>query len=104
MACEETEFKISEMIGKNVLSIDDIVIGNMLGQKGTKPSNGVPPIRYSAIRKCLEKVAIAAKKNNARVCCPKFGAGLAGGSWDKIEELIKETLCNEDIEVRVYEI
>ena len=83
---------------------EDLVIGNMLGQKGVKKSAGAPPIRYSAIRKCLKRVAMAAKKNNACVCCPKFGADRAGGSWDKIEEIIIETLCEEDIEVTVYEL
>jgi len=82
----------------------DIVVGNMIGQKGIKTVGGVPPIRYGAIRKCLERVAEAAVRNNASVHGPKFGAGLAGGSWDEIERLIEETICARDIEVTIYEL
>lgn len=81
---------------------DDIAVINMIGQSDIKNKNGVPPIRYSAIEKCLVKVAELAKKNNASVHAPKFGADLAGGKWEKIEELIIEQLCAKDIEVTVY--
>jgi len=80
----------------------NITVGNMIGQRGTGFSNGVP-IRYNAIDKCLKTVLEMAKKNNASIHCPKFGAGLAGGDWNKIEEMIKKNLCEQDIEVIVYE-
>lgn len=83
---------------------DDIVVCNMIGQRDTKPRNGVTPIRYSAISKCLEKIAVATLRNNASIHCPRFGSGLAGGSWDIIETLIKEHLCDQDIQVTVYDI
>jgi O-acetyl-ADP-ribose deacetylase (regulator of RNase III) len=81
---------------------DDIVVCNMIGQKGIKTVGKVPPIRYGAIAKCLEKVMIAAKRNDATVHAPKFGSDLAGGSWEKIEELIIEHLSEHDIQVTVY--
>lgn len=83
---------------------DDIVVCNMVGQHKTRTVGKVPPIRYGAIAKCLEKIMIAAKKNNASVHACRFGAGLAGGKWGKIEELIIEHLSSHDIQVTVYDL
>jgi O-acetyl-ADP-ribose deacetylase (regulator of RNase III) len=85
---------------------DDIVVCNMIGQHKIKSMKGkLPPIRYGAMAKCLEMVMVAAKKNDASVHCPyKMGSDLAGGSWDKIEALIIEHLCEHDIQVTVYDI
>ena len=80
----------------------DIVVVNMIGQKGIGSHGGVSPIRYEAIEECLEKVAKAAIFNKASVHAPKFGAGLAGGNWTKIEEIIIAKLCSQDINVTVY--
>jgi O-acetyl-ADP-ribose deacetylase (regulator of RNase III) len=81
---------------------DDIVVCNMIGQKNIRKKNGLPPIRYSAIRKCLEKVAEAAIMNKASVHAPKFGSALAGGSWDQIEALIEECLIDKGVNVTIY--
>ena len=83
---------------------DDVVVGNMIGQHGTKTQNKVPPIRYGAIAKCLEKVGTAAVRNKASIHCPRFGSALAGGSWNRIEELINTHLCSKDISVTVYSL
>ena len=83
---------------------DDIVIGNMIGQEGIKRKGGTPPIRYSAIVECFEKVKKAALSNEASVHAPKFGSDRAGGSWDIIEGHIKDILCENDIEVTIYEL
>jgi O-acetyl-ADP-ribose deacetylase (regulator of RNase III) len=82
----------------------DIVVGNMIGQHGIYPQNRKPPIRYSAIEKCLDKVGVAAQSNKAHVIAPKFGAGLAGGKWDFIEQLIIKYVCSRDIPVTIYTI
>lgn len=35
---------------------DDIYVANMIGQQGIyKNTNGLPPIRYEAVRQCLKK-------------------------------------------------
>jgi hypothetical protein len=81
---------------------DDIVIGNMVGQKGIA-RRGAPPIRYPAIVKCLEKVRDAAVKNKASVHAPKFGSDRAGGKWDIIEGHIRDILCKSNISVTIYE-
>lgn len=90
---------------------DDVVVCNMIGQRGVAPQNGEPPIRYAAIEACLEKVRekIEAVKQAApetvmSVHCPKFGAGLAGGEWKTIESLLRKEMVENGISVTVYEL
>ena len=33
---------------------------------------------------------------------PKIGCGLAGGDWNRVENIIKNTFINSNIEVYVY--
>jgi len=85
----------------------DIAVINMIGQKGIMKYmnvNGAPPIRYDAIQLCLEKISKLAKKYNATIHAPRFGAGLAGGDWNKIEKAIIDTLSNNNIEVFIYDL
>lgn len=80
-----------------------IWVVNMIAQRGIRTVDGIPPVRYDAIKKCLGTVARKAKELDASVHAPMFGAGLAGGDWDKIETIIKDALCSEGIDVTVYE-
>jgi len=75
----------------------------MIGQQGMKTgSNGVP-IRYKAVKECLEKLAKEAEILNASIHMPRIGCGLAGGKWDKIEPLIQETLIKNNIPTIIYD-
>ncbi|HEX7868788.1 MAG TPA: Appr-1-p processing protein [Chryseobacterium sp.] len=83
---------------------DDIWVCNMIGQHKTiSSSKGIPPIRYEAVEKCLEKVSIEALKINASIHMPRIGCGLAGGKWEEIESIITKTLLRDDVEVYVYD-
>ena len=83
----------------------DIWVANMIGQHHIyKDENGNPPIRYEAVKKALQQVANFALENNAKVQMPRIGCGLAGGSWDKIEAIINETLLEKNIEVFVCDL
>ena len=42
--------------------------------------------------------------NKATVHMPRIGCGLAGGTWDKIEPLINESLVKNEIETYVYDL
>lgn len=83
-------------------------VANMIGQNGVGSSrNGIPPIRYDAINNCLIRVAnwcLEQKENGKTVSihAPKFGAGLAGGEWSRIEKLIEEQLIENNIEKVSY--
>lgn len=79
----------------------DIRVANMIAQHDIRFRNGVPPIRYDALRICLRKVAKYAKDKNASIHLPYLmGAGLAGGDWNKIEEIIREEMS--DVSVTIY--
>ena len=85
---------------------DTITVANLIGQHGVarKGSRGEPPIRYLALRQGLEKVATFALAQGASVHMPRIGCGLAGGTWDKIEPLIHESLLLRNIPVFVYDL
>ena len=89
---------------------DDLWVINMIGQSGVGQGGGGPPIRYKAIRNALEQVADIAQDPAYRgpfkavsIHAPRFGAGLAGGDWNTIEEIINETLVAAGLEVTVYD-
>lgn len=87
----------------------DITVINMVAQHNIYPiqdSNGVivQPIRYEALRECLEQVMYQAKLNDASVHMPMIGAGLAGGDWNIIEQIINETLIAYDVNTTVYQL
>ncbi len=79
-------------------------IANLIGQhKINKDESGNAPIRYEAVQSGLYKVAQFAFEKKATVHMPRIGCGLAGGSWDRIEPLIKESLSANGISVTVYD-
>lgn len=88
----------------------DVYVINMIAQHGVKPTFitypnavvAIPPIRYGALLECLKKVAVHAKTLNATIHAPKFGAGLSGGDWGKIEQIIYEALS--DVDVTIYDL
>jgi O-acetyl-ADP-ribose deacetylase (regulator of RNase III) len=79
-------------------------VANLIGQhKIYKDKSGNVPIRYEWVLAGLEKVGQFAEENTATVHMPRIGCGLAGGTWDKIEPLINETLTAKNIGVTVYD-
>lgn len=83
---------------------DDLWIANIIGQHQlTEDKYGNPPIRYDAVLSGLNKVGEFSLKNEATAHMPRIGCGLAGGSWDRIEPLIVESLTVRCIETFVYD-
>lgn len=80
----------------------DIWVANLIGQHKIRPIDGVPPVRYDAIRKGLRQVARLADDYQASIHMPRIGCGLAGGQWSIVEEIIAETLSAH--EVFVYDL
>lgn len=79
----------------------NITIADMIGQEGVGFKDGVP-IRYDGLFQAMKTVSDVAQLTKARIICPKFGAGLAGGRWPIIEAMIKELWIKKDIDVTVY--
>ena len=87
----------------DILAVDeDVYVANMIGQHRTGyDKDGNPPIRYDAVKTALEAVNAVAEKRNATLHMPRIGCGLAGGEWERIEEIIKEVVT---VDVTVYDL
>jgi O-acetyl-ADP-ribose deacetylase (regulator of RNase III) len=79
-------------------------VANMIGQRHIKPINDAPPVRYDALRMGLSRVAQFAREQKATVHVPRIGCGLAGGTWEKVEPIILETLVSAGVDVFVYDL
>ena len=63
----------------------------------------MPPIRYEALKKSLiSLVKDLQNLEDVTIHMPKIGCGLAGGSWDKVEEIINSTLIKQGYPCYVY--
>ena len=54
-------------------------------------------VDYRAVRSCMAQ--IAKEFPDERIGLPKIGAGLAGGDWDKIKNIIEEELKDMDVTI-----
>mgnify|MGYP003440551800 CR=1 FL=1 len=80
----------------------DIWVANVIGQHDMYPIDGIPPIRYNALRAGLRRVGRFAAEINASIHAPRIGCGLAGGSWEQVESIIDDEL--NGLEVTVYDL
>jgi O-acetyl-ADP-ribose deacetylase (regulator of RNase III) len=57
-------------------------------------------VDYDAVRYCIKWI----KENfeGKRIGLPKIGAGLAGGDWERISQIIDEEMAGEDVTLVVY--
>lgn len=78
----------------------NIVVMNMVAQAGIGFNDGVAPIRYDALRTCLNKVNEHCVMFGGTLHAPRFGAGLAGGDWNIIEGIILDVM---DVDVTIYD-
>jgi len=104
------DFKLGQI--QKVLINDNVFVVNMIAQRdcGGRLSHegillGIPNLRYDSLHECLLRLKIEIKllKENVVVCSPKFGSGLAGGDWNKIEALILKVFSDMDLDWEVYE-
>lgn len=88
-----------------------VMVANMIAQHGIGPSfegdKMIPPIRYDALKQCMYAVREAARimQQNGytvEVACPMFGAGLAGGDWPTIEQMIALIWQEQGLPVTIY--
>ncbi len=81
-------------------------IANIIGQHGVKFGSNGPPVRYEAIKLGFQKIKKHIENNmginGASIHMPRIGCGLAGGSWDKIFDILKEVFEDSNIELYVY--
>lgn len=84
---------------------DQLYIANLIGQEGIRLGKRErPPVRYDAIRQGLRKVYLYVTELEASVHMPRIGAGLAGGCWDEIAQIIADELTSRGVSVTVYDL
>jgi len=102
----ESKRSIPFMLGEvQLIKVEkDLYVANMVAQKmGNYKGN--PPIRYEALRECLGHVADSADKLGIKTITGcRFGAGLAGGDWNYIEEIIQEEIIDSDLNMDIYDL
>lgn len=98
------ELNLGDTFGVQVES--DIIVLNMIAQEGYKCKDNPVAIRYGALRECFERILnyIVSFEEEISIHMPRIGCGLAGGSWDKIEPIIKEYFSENDIQVYIYDL
>jgi len=79
---------------------NNILVANMIAQSGIKSFSGIPPIRYGAVRAALAEVNNFAYSHHCTLHMPRIGCGLAGGSWEEIEAILKDVMS---VDVFVYD-
>lgn len=80
----------------------NIWVANMVAQNGIRSNDNPHPLDYKALEICLTNVAATARYENASIHMPRIGCGLAGGSWDKVGNLIEMTM--KELPVTIYDL
>lgn len=80
-----------------------LFIASLVAQEGYGASDQ-PRVRYAALERCFEQISQLARDRSASVHMPRIGSGGSGGSWDTVEEMIRETLVADEVEVTVYDL
>ena len=81
----------------------DLAVATMVAQRGYGPS-ARGRLRYDALRSALISVAEEARRRDASVHMPRIGAGMAGGDWSVIAELIEIELVARGVATTVYSL
>jgi O-acetyl-ADP-ribose deacetylase (regulator of RNase III) len=88
----------------SVRVLQNLTLVSMVCQHGFGKASSGPRLRYGALFSALDKVAALSAEANATVHMPRIGTGEAGGSWNIIEGIIRETLISKGIEVTIYDL
>ena len=65
-----------------------------------KPNARMKPLDYEALTLCMRK--INSRFEGQHIGLPKIGAGLAGGDWDRIKEIIQTELSNCNVTIVIW--
>jgi O-acetyl-ADP-ribose deacetylase (regulator of RNase III) len=82
---------------------DSTFLASLVAQEGYGNSES-PRIRYAPLEQCLSSVAQFALSHGASMHMPRIGAGLSGGSWEKVEEIVRDTVVSKGVMVTVHDL
>ena len=82
----------------------DLFVCNMIAQKGTISKDNPHPIQYDALQECITKL-FSLLSDYTSLHMPRIGCGLAGGKWEKVEEIIEKVhLKKPNVQIYVYDL
>lgn len=81
-----------------------LFVANMVAQDGFPSASRRCALDYEALAVCLEIVAIFATQVGADVAMPRIGCGIAGGTWERVSEVVERELCARGVLVTVYDL
>ena len=93
-----TNFSLGQI--QTLMYQSDLYVVNMFAQHGIISKANPKPVRYGMVAKCLIEVTKNFPSKIYTIHMPRIGAGLGGGSWKVIEELVEDILT--DYQVYVY--
>jgi hypothetical protein len=98
------ELPPSARLGKVHLSDlgNDTMLASFVAQHGIGPSDQ-PRLRYAALQACLSEIAEEGARRQASIHLPRVGTS-AGGEWERIEQMLVETLVSRGCPVKVYDL
>lgn len=98
-------------LGSNIYSFcGGICVAHLIAQDGVINYNNPHPLKYYALADCFRTLYLdlndsnQASATNITLHAPRLGCGLAGGKWEKVAEIIQETLVDEGIDVVIYDL
>jgi hypothetical protein len=81
----------------------ELTIASLIAQEGYGAASS-PRIRYAPLQHAFSCVAQYFLDHKATVHMPRIGAGQSGGTWDTVEEIIRDTLIAKGVRVTVYDL
>jgi O-acetyl-ADP-ribose deacetylase (regulator of RNase III) len=82
----------------------EVYIANMLCQQGYKSRTNPVPLSYKYLDMCLSKLYEEVSYLNHSVHMPMIGSGLAGGDWNRIEDMIKHFESVHGVSTTIYQL
>ena len=82
----------------------EVWVANMVAQDGFPTKYKPVALNYDALSQCLQTVGRFCQRHKMTMVGPKFGAGISGGSWDKIEQIIENRVCSLGVNVEIYSL
>jgi len=82
---------------------NETFIASFIAQEGFGASD-TPRLRYAPLERCFREVARFSVAHNSTVHLPRIGAGQSGGSWETVEEIVRDTLIASGVHVTVYDL
>ena len=84
---------------------DNVRVLNMIAQDHLPTRTRRMALSYGALRRTLLAGARAMAEFDAAMVMPRIGCGIAGGDWEKVEEIIVDTVCDlHGVPVYVYDL